>query len=62
MLQLFNLSVAKVDLDVGLLSDEEGASTGAMAALMWGRDAGCTAPAWKRWGSHPSDVKEAGVK
>ena len=30
MLQLFQLSVAKVDMDVGLLSEEERASAGAM--------------------------------
>ena len=32
MLQLFHLSVAKVDLNVGLFSEEERASAGAMAA------------------------------
>jgi hypothetical protein len=31
---IVSLSVAKVDQDVGLLSEEERASTGAMAALM----------------------------
>ena len=33
MLQLFHLSVAKVDLNVGLFSEEERASAGAMAAV-----------------------------
>jgi hypothetical protein len=32
MLQLFHLSVAKVDLNVGLFSEEERASAEAMAA------------------------------
>jgi hypothetical protein len=32
MLQLFHLSIAKVDLNVGLFSEEERASAGAMAA------------------------------
>jgi predicted component of type VI protein secretion system len=33
MLQLFHLSVAKVDLDIGLPSDEERASVRAMSTL-----------------------------
>ena len=57
MLQLFHLSVAKVDLDVRLLSEEERANVGAMVAAMWGGGAGCAAPVWKRRGSHPSGVK-----
>jgi hypothetical protein len=32
MLQLFHLSITKVDLNVGLFSEEERASAGAMAA------------------------------
>jgi hypothetical protein len=36
MLQLFDLIVAKVDLNVRLLSEEERASMEAIAALMWG--------------------------
>jgi hypothetical protein len=31
MLQLFHLSITKVDMDVGLLSEEEKANAGAMA-------------------------------
>ena len=62
MLHLFNLSVAKVDLDVGLLSEEERASAGAMAVLMWGGDIGLTVLVWKRWGSHPSGVEEVRAK
>jgi hypothetical protein len=62
MLQLFHLSVAKVDLNVGLLSEEEGASAGAMAASMWGGGVGRVAPVWKRRGSHPSGVEEVGAK
>jgi hypothetical protein len=34
MLQLFHLSVAKVDMDVGLLNEEERASAGAIAGSM----------------------------
>jgi hypothetical protein len=56
MLQLFYLSIAKIDMDVGLLSKEERASAGAMAASMRGGGAGCAAPVWKRRGSHPSGV------
>jgi hypothetical protein len=62
MLQLFHLSVAKVDLNVGLLSEEEGASAGAMTASMWGGDVGRVAPVWKRLGSHPSGMEEVGAK
>ena len=50
MLQLFHLSVAKVDIDVGLLSEEERASAGVMAASMWGRGASHTSPVWKTRG------------
>jgi hypothetical protein len=60
MLQLFHLSVAKVDLDVGLLSEEERASVGAMAALMWGGVIGHMMLVWKRRGSHLSVMEEAG--
>ena len=62
MLQLFHLNVAKIDLDVGLLSEEERASTGAMAASMWGGGAGRAAPVWKRRGSQLSGVEEVGAK
>jgi hypothetical protein len=62
MLQSFHLSVAKVDLDVELLNEEERASVGAMAALMWGGDTGRAMPVWKRRGSHSSGVEEAGAK
>jgi hypothetical protein len=34
MLQLFYLSVAKVDMDIGLLNEEEKASAGAIAGSM----------------------------
>jgi hypothetical protein len=34
MLQLFHLSIAKLDLDIGLFSEEERASVGAMVALV----------------------------
>ena len=44
---VFHTYVAKVDLDVGLLSEEQRASVGVMAASMWG-GAGCVAPVWKR--------------
>jgi hypothetical protein len=44
MLQLFHLSVAKVDLGLGLLSEKERASMGAMAVSMWGGGVGCAAP------------------
>jgi hypothetical protein len=44
MLQLFHLSVAKVDLDVGLLSEEEISSVGAMTMSIWGGGVGCEAP------------------
>jgi hypothetical protein len=37
---VFYLSVTKVDLDVGLLSDEERASAGAMTTSMWGGGVG----------------------
>jgi hypothetical protein len=40
MLQLFHLSVAKVDLHVGLLSEQERASAGAMSSSMWVGGAG----------------------
>jgi hypothetical protein len=59
---LFHLSVAKVYLDVGLLSKEERASAGAMVASMWGGGASHAAPVWKRWGSHPSGEEEVGTK
>jgi hypothetical protein len=36
MLHIFYLRIAKADLNVGLSSDEERASAGAMAASMWG--------------------------
>ena len=62
MLHLFNLSVAKVDLDVGLLSEEDRASVGAMAASMWEEDVGRTTSGWKRQGSHPSGVDEVSMK
>jgi hypothetical protein len=62
MLQLFHLNIAKIDLDVGLLSEEERASVGSMAASIWGGGAGYTTPVWKRQGSHPSGVEEAGAK
>ena len=51
-----------VDLDVGLLSEEERANAGAMAVLMWGGDIGLTVLVWKRWGSHPSGVEEVRAK
>ena len=51
MLQLVHLSVAKLDLDVGLLSEEERASAGAMTASMWGAGTG-----------HAAGVEEAGAK
>jgi hypothetical protein len=47
----FHLSVAKVDLDVGLLSEEERASAGAMVASLW-----------KKRGSYMSGVEEAGIR
>jgi hypothetical protein len=50
MLQLFHLSIAKVDLDVGLLSEEERPSLGAMVVLMWGGGAGHAVQVWKRHG------------
>jgi hypothetical protein len=59
MLQLFHLSVAKVDLDVGLLSEEERASVGAMAALMWGGVIGHMMLVWKR-GRRGASVEETG--
>jgi hypothetical protein len=62
MLQLFHLSVTKVDMDVGLLSKEESSSAGAMAVSMWGGGAGHTMSVWKRQGSHLSSVEEVGVK
>jgi hypothetical protein len=62
MLQLFHLSVAKVDLNVELLSEEEKASAGAMAASMWGGGTSHAAPVGKRRGSHPSGVEEVGAK
>jgi len=58
----FHLSVAKVDIDVGLLSEEERASAGVMAASMWGRGASHTVPVWKTRGSQPSGVEEVGAK
>jgi hypothetical protein len=61
ILQLFHLRIAKVDL-VGLLSEEERASAGAMAASMWRGGVGRAAPVWNRRESHPSGVEEAGVK
>jgi hypothetical protein len=61
-LQLFYLSVVKVDLDVALLSEKERASAGAMAASMWGGGASRATPMWKRHGSHRSDVEEVGAK
>jgi hypothetical protein len=68
VLQLFHLRVAEVDMDVGLLSEEERASAGAMAASMSGGDVDRAAPLWKRWGvigaawkrSAQSSVVEAG--
>jgi hypothetical protein len=68
ILQLFHLSIAKVDLDVGLLSEEERASLGAMAVSMWGGGAGRAVPVWKRhriiWAAWKrrawSNVEEAG--
>ena len=60
ILQLFHLSVVKADLDVGLLSEEERACVGAMAASMWGEGAGRTTLVWKRRGSHPSGMEEVG--
>jgi hypothetical protein len=48
---VFHLSVAKVDLDVGLLSEEERASAGAMVASLW-----------KKRGSYMSGVEEAGIR
>jgi hypothetical protein len=56
MLQSFHLSVAKVDLDVGLLSKEERASAGAMTMSIWGGGVGREAPVWKRRAR--SDVEE----
>ena len=44
MLQLFPLSVAKIDLDVGLLSEKERASMGAIAASIWEGGAGRAVP------------------
>jgi hypothetical protein len=35
---------------------------GAMAASMWGGGAGRAVLVWKRRGSHPSGVEEAGIK
>jgi hypothetical protein len=61
ILQLFHSSIAKVDL-VGLLSEEERASAGAMAASMWRGGAGRATPVWNRRESHPSGVEEAGAK
>jgi hypothetical protein len=55
MFDLFHTYVAivpseccKSDLDVGLLSEEERASAGAMVVSMWGGGAGRVAPVWKR--------------
>jgi hypothetical protein len=50
MLQLFYLSISKVDLDVGLLSEKERASLGAMTVSMWGGGTGRAVPVWKRHG------------
>ena len=52
------MSVAKVDMDVGLLSEEDRASAGAMAVSMWEGGAGRAALVCKRRGSHPSGVEE----
>ena len=54
-----DLSVVKVDLDVGLLSEEERASAGAMATSMW---IGRASPVWKRRGNHPSGMEETDTK
>jgi hypothetical protein len=62
ILQLVHLSVAKVDLDIELLSEEERASVRAMAASMWGGGTGRAMRVWKRRGSHSSGVQEAGAK
>jgi hypothetical protein len=59
---LFHLSVAKVYVDIGLLSEKERASAEAMVAAMWGGGAGRAAPVWKRRGSHPSSMEEVGTK
>jgi hypothetical protein len=47
--------------NVGLLSEEEIASAGAMAVSMWEGGVGCTL-VWKRRGIHPSGVEEVGAK
>jgi hypothetical protein len=49
-------------MDVGLLSEKERASAGAMTASIWGGGTGSAAPVWKRRGSHPSSVEEMGAK
>ena len=56
------MSVAKVDMDVGLLSEEDRASAGAMAVSMWGEDAGRTTSGWMWQESHPSGVDEVSMK
>ena len=58
MFQLFYVIVVKLDLDVGLLSEEERASAGAMTTSMWGGGTGRTAPVWRE--SHPSDETGCG--
>jgi hypothetical protein len=49
MLQLFHLSVAKVDLDVGLLSEEERASAHGGGDV---KEGGVIRVAWKRRARH----------